>query len=230
MDTRVAALAIVSLFALSSTACATGPYGVTVMRAGNYNPDRNEATAEAAKELPWDDTYPVDVVVDTLPEGIKLDGQNLLVDAALKDRYAYLGRINSFQEDNRFTAAAKSVWWYESLHPRHSAARDVYCKVQTPLRTLTLGIYSLLVPLDWPCWVLYSADRDKNLRIHAQELKRAATAMGANLVVLQSVEDQTTLHANTYYGGTDSDTVKAASVWAFALVDRAKPTRPALVP
>lgn len=206
---------------LLCSACATAPFKVQVTHVGNYDPERDEAVAERAKALPWDRQYAVELLMNQVPQGLKLDQGKLSVEPGFEARYRVLGTMRSAQEYNATAAAALSAFWYIDMHEQHSRARDVFCKVQTPLRTLTLGIWWLFSPTSWPCWVTYSLDAADNERIHAQELRRLAVAMGANLVVVSGSRDRFNVDVG-YYGGS-SYTVESAALEAFAIVDSEKP-------
>lgn len=101
----------------------------------------------------------------------------------------------------------------------HSRTRDTYCKVMTPLRMVTLSLWSI-VPFQWACFFDYSTDAQTNTTIHVQELKRAAHAMGGNLVVINGVSDR----VETWSSGLASAQHKTENVEMQALIflDRSK--------
>jgi len=210
------------LASLMITGCASGPFGVEVRHVGRVDPARDERVAEAAQDLPWDGSYDDVEVTSEVPAGIVL-GDKIKVDDT--NRWAFLGMARSFMDDTRQVAFAKSVFLFESMHPSEGGGRDVYCKIQTPLRTLTLGIWSLLSPFNWPCFVLYTKRLSKNTALHAQELRRVARAMGGNVVVVQ-IETKTQSYT-TGYGfrtGVGYEDVPGASATAWVFLDRSKVT------
>jgi hypothetical protein len=199
-------------------ACATAPFTVSINHAGRFDPAKDAAAEARAKALPWDGQYAVDLYLNSVPEGLELEGTTLKVRPGQQDRYTILGTVKSEHETSAIGATARGAFWYETMHEQHSRARDIFCKVQTPLRTLTLGAWWLLSPTSWPCWVTYPLDSKSNLELHAQELRRAAAAMGANMVVVAGVHDDWEVAGNGW--GVQSYTVQAASVSGFAVVDR----------
>ena len=149
------------------------------------------------------------------------DSGKLSVQSGYEDRYSILATITSAHRYGATQSYARSTWWYIDMHDQHSSGRDTYCKVQTPLRTLTLGIWSLFSPFSWPCQILYSGDKKENMKIHVQELKRAATAIGANLVFINRVRNEQQVSGN--YWSVQTNNVEAAAVRGFAIVDKTRP-------
>lgn len=218
-------LLLTGVCALLSSACATPSFEVRVNHYGTVDPARDRRVAEAAQDLPWDEEYAVTVVQGKLPEGLTLKGRTLEIAAPYKGRYEVIGELRSQHRMNPTASYALSTWWFIDMHDQHSGFRNVFCKAQMPLRLLTLGIWSLFSPLSWPCQVVYSLDHDDNFAIHVQELKRAATAMGANLIVLTRVSNERTTQLSIGYGyvSAQSYNTEAARVSAFALIDKDKP-------
>jgi hypothetical protein len=213
--------AILSLLALASGACAIPRFEVRVRHLGAVDLDRDAAAAARAADLPWERAYAVEVHQGALPEGLALRGSTLEVSPAQAGRYAVVASLSSAHATSAMASYAASTWWYVTLHDRHSRGRDAFCKAQLPLRVLTLGIWSLFSPTSWPCQVVYPTDEDENLRVHLQELKRAAASLGANLVVVTRVSDETQLAGSLH--GTQSYRVGAVEVHAFAVIDRERP-------
>jgi len=209
-----------ALVALLACGCASGPFALEVRHAGKVDPAKDESVAEKAQDLPWDGDYGDIEVTTEAPPGITLgNGASPEVDP---ERFVYLGSARSFMEDTRQAAFAKSVFWYETMHPSHASARDTFCKVQTPLRTLTLGIWALLSPTSWFCYVLYTKKLSTNLAIHRGEMQRTARAMGGNLVILKSVDAETQSYV-TGYGlrtGTGQESVPGASATGYVFLDK----------
>jgi len=210
---------VVAIAALGG--CASGPFALEVRHAGKLDPEKDERVAEEAQALPWDGDYEDIVVTNELPPGVTLEKGAL---AARSDLFTILGDVRSHMDDTRQAAFAKSVFWYESMHESHGSGRDVFCKVQTPLRTLTLGIFALVSPTSWPCYVLYTKKLSTNAAIHRGELRRAARAMGGNLVILTGInaEQQSYVTGYGYHSGTGSESVPGASAHAWILVDKSR--------
>lgn len=217
--TRGMAIAVI---AATTCGCASGPFGLEVRHAGKLDPEKDEKVAEAAQDLPWDGDYHEVEVTTEVPQGVTFADGKVTADP---ERFVVLGSVRSYMDDTRQIAFAKSVWWYESMHPVHSRTRDTLCKVQTPLRTLTLGIWALVSPTSWFCYVLYSKKLTTNAAIHRGELKRAAHAMGGNLVLLTGLEAETQSYATGYglNAGTGHESVPGASATGWVRVDKTKP-------
>jgi len=213
-----------SLLLAVFSACATPEYVTEISFYGAVDVERNRAASQAAQNLPWGGDYPVKVIQGLLPEGLELTdgGGKLVVKDGYEERYEVLGDVVSTHGDDPTFA---SFYWYADMHDMHSRGRDRYCKAQAPFRLLTLGIWSAFVPLNWPCFIQYSRDRDTNVAIHVQELRRAVHAMGGNLAVIASIGNvrhtgvvvQSSSHVAT--ASTYQVDVRAESVKAFALKD-----------
>lgn len=208
-------------FLLACTACATAPFKVQVMPTGAYDPAQTAALSQKAAELPWDKEYDVALFLNQVPEGLSMEGGKLAVKEGYEDRFEIKGTLRSAFRYNPTAATAMGAFWYVDMHDQHSRSRNLFCKVQMPLRTLTLGIWWLLSPTSWPCWVTYSIRGETNLRIHSQELKRAATVLDANLVVVAKTRDERTITGNVW--SVQSYTVEYARVEGFAVLDKRKP-------
>ncbi len=208
------------LFACA-TGCATAPFKVQVMPAGNYDPAQTKALSQQAAELPWDREYDVALFLNQIPEGLSMERGKLTVKEGYEDRFEVRGTLRSAPRYNPTAAAAMSAFWYVDMHEQHGRSRDLFCKVQAPLRTLTLGIWWLLSPTSWPCWITYSLNGETNLEIHSQELKRAATVLGANLVVVASARDERGISGSLW--SVQSYTIEYARVEGFAVLDKRKP-------
>jgi hypothetical protein len=77
----------------------------------------------------------------------------------------------------------------------------------------------MVVPLQWPCFVEYPSDKTEHMKIHIQELKRTAFAMGANLIILTSFNEGSynhTIVANGT-GGSSTEIEELKEVVAFAI-------------
>jgi hypothetical protein len=130
----------------------------------------------------------VKVVERTLPPGVNLkDG---VITATPESGLQVLGElVVSAQKANPF------------LFPDYeSVGRKVYCYPQAPLAWVTLGLWSLLVPINWPCWGRALA-RPEGIGL----LRAAAAAAGADLVIL-------TMPLGPEFGGARAFLLKEVSV------------------
>ena len=177
-------LLLLSLLALTSLGCTSGPYVVTVrsVRA----PTCNAPLAELARSLPYSADYPVRVVRDAPLDGVGTDARgNPIVPLQTMGRYRYLGEVESARGRSYTSQAFASVLWMPEMHETTAPAVRAMCWAQAPLRALTLGIWSVLAPTS-PCFALYDRADD----MHVSELKRAAFAMGANTLLMKDEEDE----------------------------------------
>jgi hypothetical protein len=203
--------------------CATPRFDVRIRHAGAYDPSKDQEVEARARAMPWHAEYPVEVHVDQVPEGLELVDGLLTVKPEAAARYQILGQVESAHATSGVAAYAASTWWYYPMHERHSAARDTFCRVQLPLRLLTLGIWSLVSPTSWPCQIVYSTDERENLTVHVQELKRAASALGANVVV-GHLESETQVAGS--YHSVQSYRVGGVRLSGFAVLDRRREAPP----
>lgn len=141
--------------ALATTACSTGRFSLYIEPSSALKRS-GEVLQEQAQDAPWDSEYSVQVInnVDSPPPGITIEGGRYSVTPGYEQTITYLGRIESAHGGSRMKALALSVYLFYDLHDSESSVINTYCKVTFPLRTLTLGIWSLL-PWSWPCWADY---------------------------------------------------------------------------
>ena len=111
-----------------------------------------------------------------------------------------------------------SYFWYYPMHDQEGSFRPAWCAWQAPLRAVTLGLWSLFVPLNYACVLSESPDG----HVHERELRRMAAAMGGNLVVVAST-DGTTLRRS---GAGVGNYLDATKVQAYVLVDQEPTARP----
>jgi hypothetical protein len=215
----------VALLMCLAIGCATPAFELRIKHMGAYDPVKNEASEKRARSLKWDREYQVKVYLNQIPKGFAYKGSVLSVKPAYQSRFKILAAISSGHAMSAQLSYALSTWWYVTMHDRHSRARDIFCKVQMPLRLLTLGIWSLFSPTSWPCQILYSRSERTNLKLHIQELKRAATAIGANLVIVSRQVNERQVSGGLY--SVQSYRVGAARLSGFAVLDRGAKPAPA---
>ena len=180
---------VVALFVVC-VGCYSPAYRDTVHVFGSVDLERDEQISVQAEKLAWDGDYRhVRMLIGTTPEGIGLaeGGTQIVVAPGYEDRYAVLGSASSELPFVRLQA----IFWYASMHDSEGTFLPAWCSWQAPLRALTLGLWSI-VPLNYPCFP--SVDPDP--RLHAIELRRMASAMGGNLVII--VESKSIRVSNQY--------------------------------
>jgi hypothetical protein len=176
----------VLLAALALAGCATAANHVKIARYGAVDVSADEDLADKAEAMPWHKDYPVVVMRGVLPQGVEIsENGKISVDRAAAGEIQVLGTVES---EANAGAILQSTAWYVDMHPSEGAARDWFCKVQLPLRLATLTLWSYLTPFGWVCLAAPRAD-ERGFRLHLQELRRAAYAMGGNLVVLTGRTD-----------------------------------------
>lgn len=99
--------------------------------------------------------------------------------------------------------------------------REIFCKAQTPFRILTLSLW-YLVPLDWPCFQGIGQG-EENTAWHLSKIRRAASAMGANLLVIAGTTDIS--YVNTATGQVMS-TVQGKGMSGYAIIDQGEQAGP----
>lgn len=181
---------LVAALSVACVGCYAPAYRNTVHVFGSVDLERDEQIATRAEQLAWDGDYRhVRMLIGTTPEGIGLaeGGTQIVVAPGYEDRYAVLGSATSEMPFVRLQA----LFWYASMHDSEGTFLPAWCSWQAPLRVLTLGLWSL-VPLNYPC---FPSD-DPDPRLHAVELRRMASAMGGNLVII--VESKSVRVSNQY--------------------------------
>lgn len=207
---RTSQSSLVAALFVVCVGCYSPAYRDTVHVFGSVDLERDEQIAMQAEQLAWDGDYRhVRMLIGTTPEGIGLveGGTQIAVAPGYEDRYAVLGSATSELPFVRLQA----IFWYASMHDSEGTFLPAWCSWQAPLRALTLGLWSL-VPLSYPCFP--SVDPDP--RLHAIELRRMASAMGGNLVII--VESKSIRVSNQY--GSAIAQHDDVSMTAFVLSDK----------
>ena len=156
----------------------------------------------------------VQVYQGTMPEGLMLSGNELRILPGFEGRYEVVGEVTS-EWDTKSVNRARATYWYVNFR-EDQRARERFCKAQTPLRILTLGIW-LLFPTQWVCYASVP-DPAENIEWHVRMLRRGAQAMGANLIVVAGSRDFTYISGQ----GTNLSVSHAGqqSLFGFAVIDR----------
>ncbi|HCF56663.1 MAG TPA: hypothetical protein DFS52_01535 [Myxococcales bacterium] len=194
---RVMFLALTPAFAL--TGCATMGFVPTAMPYDG-KPSREvvaeveQITEEVAKE--------VEVAIGRLPAGLTLDtAGNLKVED--EERFTVLGSARAVG------AGADFLVFQFYPYAEDESWRKAYCYWQVPLTWLTLGVWSFMSPLHYPCKVIApnspAAIETRKERIIAT-LRRTTKAMGGNLVVVTKLGGTSFVQAgtNVVVGGTEA--------------------------
>jgi hypothetical protein len=185
-------------FVGSLSGCYVPPYRTSIQHTGAAGTKRDAEVTARARELPWESTYDVQIFESALPDGLQGadGGRRIEIKPGFEDRWEVLGEVESaFRYPDEWDLGWAAGFWTVPMHQQHSRERDTYCKVQAPLRAITLSLWNL-VPFSWACFPKYP---DNDL-VHRQELKRAASAMGGDTVVLidRGSRDQTRIASTGY--------------------------------
>jgi len=94
-----------------------------------------------------------------------------------------------------------------------------------PLKILTLGIWSYLIPLHYPCIATVPGEEPERQIALQSVLKRGAHAMGGNLVILVASGDTLVVTATEHQ--VSAQTVQMTTLRAFVIKeDKTAPTNP----
>ncbi len=235
MDTaRFNAFTALTTVLLLAGACAPGPYDVEVRYPGAFDAKAGRAAQEKIYELPWGAGAHVRVIEkvsdeDPLPDGLALEDGKLRIDAV--ERYEILGEVTVHRSASPSEVRILTAWLHAPMHVSAGDARRIYCGAQTPFRLVTLGIWTIFVPLNYPCFVTYPESTGVAMAIHVGEIRRAATVLGGNLALVLQVYrgavDTTAVFgpfqaplANTYVLVHGTEMQNATMVHALILRDR----------
>jgi hypothetical protein len=175
---------------LLASACAPGPYDVEVRYPGAFDAKAVKAAQERIYDLPWGAGANVRVIEkvsdqDPLPEGLALEDGKLRIDAV--ERYEMLGEVTVHRSASPSELRILTAWLHAPMHVSAGEGRRIYCGAQTSLRLLTLGIWTIFVPLNYPCLVTYPESTGAAMAIHVGEIRRAAVVLGGNLALVLDV-------------------------------------------
>lgn len=185
------------LMAIALQGCGWPAYNLTIHIADRHgNLTRSAEAVTKARQLPWEAEYPV-LILEEPPEGLMMENDTIAIVPGVAPRFAYIGKISSY---HKYTSDGflrlNNGFWHVEFHEQHSRARNRYCQVQGVLRLITFGIWNA-VPFAYPCFAFYRHGSKKNLELHFQEIKRAASSLGANIVVIMKRISRT----EKYYAG-----------------------------
>jgi hypothetical protein len=198
---------LAACFAALLPACASASFAPRIDAIGQYR-DTTEAS-ERADDMPSADAADVRVLVGQLPEGVRIEHDQLVVDPA---RYTLVGRVSADIKPFGWTWLG---WWFYD-YPEGQRWRDAYCGIQVPLTWLTLSLWTF-VPLHYPCAVVEgsspSSVGERRARV-IQTLQKATKAAGGNLLVVTGLGD---LHLIAAGSGQLLETVPVIHGTGFAL-------------
>jgi hypothetical protein len=192
-----------------STGCASLTFSPSVKSVGEYK--NMSVASEEAKEMPDTQAKDVKVLVGTIPEGMDLDHETLRVDPA---KYELLGRVEA--NLNNPLAANMGLWVYD--YAPGERWRTGYCAWQVPLSWMTLTLWAWLSPTHYPCKATMGDDEARTANI-VETLRRAGKALGADLVVIPSINGTTVISGNQHSAVVSS--VNATNANGFAVRTKA---------
>ncbi|MEM9695450.1 MAG: hypothetical protein AAGA56_23095, partial [Myxococcota bacterium] len=159
-------------------------------------------------------------VTGSVPEGLELsdNGAKLTVQKGYESKYQVIGSIEADYERATSGAILKNTYWTWDYD---EGWRKGYCYWQVPLKIATLGIWSYVVPLHYPCFAGAPGDEQERVAAMYVEMKRGAKLMGGNLVIVTQRGDLFVVSGNER--SVSSYTVKGTSVLGFVVKDGVGP-------
>jgi hypothetical protein len=176
-------IAIALVSGLLQASCSSVNFNTRIEYFGKYV-DSTEME-QAAEEMSWADAEDVDVYIGEGPEGVDLTEDGLVVN---EDEYEVIAKVNATAKKEGGAAANFGFWVYD--HPEDQEWRKGYCAWQVPFCWLTLSMWSLFVPLYWPCRF---HENDKTKKVQARKmriinnLKKATKAAGGDILVITGI-------------------------------------------
>jgi hypothetical protein len=210
----------IPLLFIGTVGCARLYPAVAVKTAGEDDPRKDaELSKKASKErdIPED----VRVVRGKIPEGLDIVDGKLVVLEGYDKRYSILGTVEGDYERRRGEAFWKNGYWTWKYD---EGWRKGLCWPQAPLKALTLGIWSMFVPLAYPCFSVTGDEETRRINLN-EALKKGGAAMGGNLVFVMGEGSLVTITVGDY--GSSQSTTKAWSQHAFVLMDHGAEANPA---
>jgi hypothetical protein len=174
-------LTLVVLAALPG--CASVNFVPRVDSVGEYK--NTTGTSERADDMRSSEAADVRVLVGTLPEGVRIEHDGLVVDPA---RYALVGRVSADYKPYGFTWLG--FWFYD--YSEDERWKNAYCGVQVPLTWVTLGIWPFVSPFHYPCKVVAGGSPsevgERKARV-IKTLQKATKAAGGDLLIVTGLGD-----------------------------------------
>ncbi len=185
---------------LGSAGCGTLAFHPSVQSMGEYK--NTQSIATEADEMSARSADGVKVLVETLPEGMIVKDNMIVVDP---ERYEMLGKVSADYKDA--SLVNMGFWFYD--YKENESWRTSFCAWQVPLSWVTLTMWSWLSPTYYPCRVGAGSEEERRADI-VQALQKATKALGGNLVVVSG------------FGGVDFVTTRGGTVVATNSVSNLK--------
>jgi hypothetical protein len=228
MSRVVNVLGVVLGLVLLSAGCASIRPAVTVKHFGSLDPERDQRVSAVAYqnvESEQPGAVGVEVVSGSLPPGLDLreGGTKLVVQKEAAGEYQIIGEVEASYTPALKGALLKNVYWTWTNY--REGWRKGLCYPQAPLKALTLGIWTFVVPLAWPCIARAPSEETARQIDLVRALKFGAQAMGGNLVVVVSEGQTNIVHiqGNQNSATAHVQTIRNTSFRAFVVRRRAAP-------
>ena len=178
------ALALLLALLFLTTGCATIRPDVHVVHFGQSDLLKDQAVSEATSEVSVDEPLPeIKVFYGEMPQGLALEegGAKLVILEGFADAYRVIGSVEGDYISASQWAGMRNMFWtwdYED------SWRKALCYPQVPLKIITFGIWSYMIPLHYPCFASVPNDEAKRRMALQSEMMRAAEVMGGDLIVI----------------------------------------------
>ena len=165
---RLAALS--SLLTLSWSCASTYPQ-IHTARTGELQPARDAEDSQIARRIKSvPDVKVYDATADRPDTGSRAGPGS-----------TKLGQVTVSYDDASADAFFKSALWTWDYHERW---RSALCTWQVPFKLLTLGLWTALSPLAWPCISKVPRSSTDRMSLAVDEIRRGSAAIGGNLAVV----------------------------------------------
>ncbi|MBL7716659.1 MAG: hypothetical protein JNL01_14435 [Bdellovibrionales bacterium] len=212
--------AVITVFA--SSGCATRNPGMRILSSvedGEVGLKVDKALVEKAAKIK-EAKEGITIYRTKLPEGFALsdDDKSVQVKPEYRANYQFMGEIESdFMKVDGSEYFQNWLWVPEYT----DSWRNVYCGAQAPLKALTLGTYSYM-PTFWVCNTALPSDEDSRLESHMANLKKMATVMDGDVVILVGSKDLHVTTVSRYSSSTSVTQMTALKALVFRTVKSPK--------
>lgn len=165
---------LIALPAFGAFGCASVTFHPSIQATGEYR--NTQSIVDAAEALPEHSADDVKVLVDALPDGMSIEGGQLVFDHA---KYQMLGRVGA--DYAHFRGANLGFLFYR--YKESEGWRTHLCEWQVPLTWLTLGAWAFVMPTYLPCRVGFGSEEGRRGDV-VETMQRATKALGGNLVIV----------------------------------------------
>jgi len=186
----------------------------SVVRFGTADPRADRTAAEAANTMRPDQAVEVEVLRGKLPAGLELSegGRKLAVTREGEGKYEVIGEVRSDYTAKVNSAGLNNWFWTWDYD---DGWRKGLCYPQVPLKIATLGLWSYLSPLHYPCFATAPGEEADRVEAHLVRLQQATHAVGGNLVIVVGEKDATYVSGNQ--NGVSTTHVPAVGLVGFAV-------------